>query len=179
MKDMIIKRLERMHRKGITEFINYLEHSTFFQDAASTKYHGAYLGGLADHSINLYEFFRKMLHYFKLTEEVDDDSALIISIAHDLCKVGLYLGGAKPFRKNNNMSKEHAVASLNIVEKYIKLTDLERQCILYHMGMYATKEFSSSYIGQYQMKELSDAFNEKIVKLFYFCDDMVSQFVDE
>lgn len=46
--------LRSTNRDGIENLIEWLESTDFFTAPASTKYHGAYPGGLLQHSINVY-----------------------------------------------------------------------------------------------------------------------------
>jgi len=49
IKDDIINELLKVKREGIEEYIKFLETSDFFRAPASSKFHGAYQGGLAKH----------------------------------------------------------------------------------------------------------------------------------
>ena len=40
-------------RPGAAELLAWLESTDFFEAPASTKYHGAYPGGLLEHSLNV------------------------------------------------------------------------------------------------------------------------------
>ena len=42
-------------REGIEDLLNWIEKSDFFTAPASTKFHGAYAGGLVEHSLNVYK----------------------------------------------------------------------------------------------------------------------------
>jgi 23S rRNA maturation-related 3'-5' exoribonuclease YhaM len=44
-------------REGAEELLNFLlsDHSDFFTAPASTRFHGAYEGGLLEHSLNVYD----------------------------------------------------------------------------------------------------------------------------
>ena len=44
---------EKIHRDGLEELLSWLQKSDFFTAPASTKYHGAYEGGLCEHSLDL------------------------------------------------------------------------------------------------------------------------------
>jgi len=59
IKLKIIELLGSTERKGIDRVIKFLESSDFFEAPASTRYHGNYKGGLAEHSLNVYEIFKK------------------------------------------------------------------------------------------------------------------------
>lgn len=60
----------------------------FFSSPASTKYHGAYDGGLFDHSLEVYRCALKLAKAF----DMDDINKISFEACmfHDLCKVGLY-----------------------------------------------------------------------------------------
>ena len=53
-KETIIKLIANIDRPGITKLLKFLETSTFFTDPASCNEHNSYEGGLADHSLNVY-----------------------------------------------------------------------------------------------------------------------------
>ena len=47
---------ENIHRDGADALLDYLEHkSDFFTAPASARFHGAYAGGLCQHSVNVYQ----------------------------------------------------------------------------------------------------------------------------
>ena len=51
-----------IHREGADALLDYLEHkSDFFTSPASARYHGAYEGGLCDHSVNVYHCLTEYL----------------------------------------------------------------------------------------------------------------------
>ena len=46
---------DKIHREGAPALLDYLENkSDFFTAPASARFHGAYAGGLCDHSLNVY-----------------------------------------------------------------------------------------------------------------------------
>ena len=46
---------ENIRRDGADALLDYLEHkSDFFTAPASARFHGAYAGGLCEHSVNVY-----------------------------------------------------------------------------------------------------------------------------
>jgi len=194
MKRQIIEAQKEMllsvERKGMKELVEYMEEKGFFTSPASSKYHGNYEGGLAEHCDNVYVLFSNMLHSFDIF--VSESTRIICGFGHDLCKMGAYksinenkndyvnsLLNKKEYMWNQDHPKGHAKLSLAILKKFIELKPIEEEIILYHMGMYGTKEFSASN-GEYSIHDLSDVFNRnKLAKLFYFCDDMSSQFLEE
>lgn len=82
---------ENIKRPGSEKLLNYLlsENSDFFVAPASTRYHGAYEGGLCEHSIHVYECLKSYLERERVKE-------LLIHVRNSrLCgKKGLYKGAA-------------------------------------------------------------------------------------
>ena len=112
---------------------------------ASTCYHGAYEGGLFDHSW----YMSRVLSI--LTEKLDlkwgrKDSPAVIALLHDLCKLDRYRyfkndGELVIEMNDNDMFKDfdgHGNKSVQIIEhlNLLKLTEEELSCIRYHMGAY-------------------------------------------
>lgn len=155
VKKEIISLLINIQRNGIDRVIKYLEESDFFVAPASTKYHGNYEGGLAEHSLNVYEVFkRKNVEYdLGLTE----DTIRIVSILHDVCKINFYTvydknvntagPGEKPkwikmpaYGVNDLFPVGHGEKSIIILQQFIRLTKEEIMMIRWHMGGYESKE---------------------------------------
>jgi len=152
------------------KFMTYLENGGFFTAPASTKYHGAYEGGLYDHSKQVF------LRLWELTEKNDlcwqrDESPFIIGMFHDLCKCDQYkkvydedfdctASGERISTKEkfhyefnaNTLLKGHAVKSLMLLSQFINLTEEEMLCIRYHMGPYEKEEWAEydAAIRKYQ-----------------------------
>ena len=81
---------ETIHREGIDNLMEYLYQSDFFKSPASTKYHGAYEGGLAEHSINVYYSLLDTLQFFygpDWEKRYSKETVAIVSLFHDLCKI--------------------------------------------------------------------------------------------
>jgi hypothetical protein len=191
----------------MVKMIYWLEDNDFFSCPASTKFHGAHSGGLAEHSFRVYEL---LTHYVrKLGMTIPDTSAgkkplpvteencIIAALLHDVCKVGAYLGTEAPYKWNRKQPKGHALLSIERIEKHIKLEEIERLMILYHMGVYGLNEFYGEDdwgTGEYPLrgdhsedenmtKEESKAarygksmanawYHNPICKLMYFCDEI-------
>jgi len=183
-KDKVRDLLLGVEREGMKEFVQYLDDNNFWTCPGSTKFHGNYKGGLLDHCYNLYNLFWKHLQVFKIN--FPKSSQIICAFGHDICKIGAYIQNPKPegftgysYSWNRMQPPGHAKLSIEILERYITLTPEEKEVIKYHMGMYSTIEFLGTK-GEYNVKELVGVYNtNKVAKLFYFCDDMVAQFVDD
>jgi len=174
----IKKELLSIERPGMKELVEYMERKGFFTAPASTRFHGCFRGGLLIHSYFLYIQFMKHCQSYKL--EFPKESMLICAFGHDLCKAGAYIeAGPGRYKWNNYNGKGHATLSLDRLKKFIELKPEEEAIIKYHMGMYGTTEFGGAR-GEYSIKELVDAYNNvKLAKLFYFCDDMSTQFLEK
>ncbi len=68
---------------------SYLAESDFFLAPASSRHHLAEIGGLAKHTMNVFAIMSFLNEWFinKATRE----TIILISICHDLCKVGMYV----------------------------------------------------------------------------------------
>ena len=60
---------EHIRRDGAEALLDYLQNkSDFFTAPASAKYHGAYAGGLCDHSVNVYHCLAAYLERERVQE---------------------------------------------------------------------------------------------------------------
>lgn len=134
-------------RAGIDKLMNYLEKTDFYTAPASTKFHESYEGGLVDHSIKVYQELKRLVEAYKL--EVSDETVAIISLFHDLCKVGCYKVGTKNVKDEatGQWHKEpfyqfeedfvyggHGSKSVYMLMFYLKLSADEAVAIQNHMG---------------------------------------------
>ncbi len=137
----------QVNREGMDQLCEFLDKSDFFYAPASTKFHGAYAGGLLEHSLNVYDELNRLLVAYP---EIDarPDSVIVTSLLHDLCKVNLY-GKEKRNRKDANGKWEtydayitdekfhyggHGSKSVFIIQNYIRLTTEEAVAINCHMS---------------------------------------------
>lgn len=172
-KERIIELLKSTQRKGIEKMIEYLVTGGFFESPASTRFHGCYAGGLADHSLRVYELLLGWMAPLKLDEilgagqkplPLDTGNIIIAALLHDVCKIGAYVGNEKPYKWNKGQPKGHALLSIERIKKHIKLTDIEELMIKYHMGVYGLNEFYSEddwQSGEYPLR--GDHANDKEV----------------
>ncbi len=178
VKEIIITKLKSTERNNIDNLIGWLEQEGFFESPASTKYHGCYVGGLAKHSLNVYDLLDR--YVITLHLDVPNDSIIIAALLHDVCKIGAYIGQEKPYSFNRMQPKGHALLSLERIKKFIKLTELEEKMVLYHMGIYGLVEFQDSgkeYKGEYTLRNNGMAnawYHHPVVKIMYFCDEIAT-----
>ena len=93
-KDEFIKiYTENIKRPGADKLLEYLKSnsSDFFTAPSSTRFHGAYEGGLVEHSINVYHCLVDYLSRNRAKElyqmDYSPESVAIVSLLHDLCKI--------------------------------------------------------------------------------------------
>jgi len=178
-KEKIIKLLESTKKEGINDLINYLEKNNYFESPAAIRYHSIFEGGLVYHSLSVYNLYKKMYEeIFKLDFEEIKNEIIIAALLHDLCKLGLYIKEGNKYITNKNHPKKHATLSIEIIKKFIVLTEFEEKLIKYHMGMYGVKELSRNTLPEYSIYQLAGTYCNKKIKLFYFCDDLSSQFME-
>ena len=90
MKDKFIELLRSTNREGMEDLIRFIEKSDFFKAPASTRFHGAFEGGLLEHSMKVYEILKHKVKNSVLDLNVSDDTLIIIALLHDICKVNFY-----------------------------------------------------------------------------------------
>ena len=133
-------------REGAPELLKWLESTDFFSAPASTKYHGAYPGGLVDHSLNVYFAFYapldavKILNFealLNLKREEFSETVTICTLLHDICKANYYepLDGGG-YRVHNRFPFGHGEKSVFLISRFMRLTDAEALAIRWHMGAY-------------------------------------------
>ena len=70
-------------RPGSEKLLDWLDTKTdFFTAPASTRFHGAYDGGLCAHSLNVYRVLRSS--FFEPDTDTEETYA-IVALLHDLC----------------------------------------------------------------------------------------------
>jgi 23S rRNA maturation-related 3'-5' exoribonuclease YhaM len=104
-KIQIIQILAQTGRAEIESLITFLENSDFFTAPASTKYHGAYEGGLAEHSLFVWHVLKEKNKYYGLG--LSEDTMAITALGHDLCKIGFYTKEMKSVLKGKIKVKKN------------------------------------------------------------------------
>lgn len=134
-------------RAGAKELKEWLLTTDIDTAPASTRFHEAYRGGLAEHSVNVFnELVRLLKAYPEL--RITAETAAIVSLLHDVCKVNCYKTEYR--NKKDEYGKwiqvpvytfqedfafgGHGSKSVYLIQKYMKLTDQEAVAINCHMG---------------------------------------------
>lgn len=94
LKERICKALDTLSRNGGTRLKHYMLETDFFTAPSSTVFHGAYPGGLAVHSWNVFQLLRAKVVEYKLP--ITLDSITIAALCHDLCKINYYEEDKEP-----------------------------------------------------------------------------------
>ena len=92
MKEEFIELLKSTNREGMDKLLAWIEKSDFYKAPASTRFHGSYEGGLLEHSLNVYKVLKQKLTQFPFASilNVNDDTLIIITLLHDICKANYY-----------------------------------------------------------------------------------------
>ena len=139
--------LSQVTRPGADKLLEWLKSTDFFTAPASTRFHGAYPGGLVKHSLNVYY---AMLGNFNLRGLYSPQTQAIVALLHDVCKVGVYHTETKRRRNPDTGTWEdyqaytfrdpfplgHGEKSLYLITKYMALTEEEALAIRWHMGAF-------------------------------------------
>lgn len=143
-----------IHRDGAEELLQFLDQSDFFTAPASAHYHSAFAGGLCQHSINVFECLwayvkrKRVQEVYRLTgEDYTDESLAIVGLLHDLCKINVYRPGFRNVKDENGQWQRvpnytfddslpygHGEKSVFLINRYMRLTDMESFAIRFHMG---------------------------------------------
>lgn len=145
---------ENITREGSQALLDYLMNkSDFFTAPASTKFHGAYPGGLCEHSVNVYDCLKDYLERPRVAElygleEYSAETVAIVALLHDLCKVNCYKAGTRnvkneatgqwdkvpTFFYEDSLPYGHGEKSVYIISGFLRLTREEAMAIRWHMG---------------------------------------------
>lgn len=131
-----IKKFIEFMPTGFENTVPELQALGFFTAPASTKYHGAYHGGLFDHSLTVAENLVKMTKKLGLKWD-RERSPYIVGMFHDICKCDNYrfdIETDKYICNPDIIIPGHGDKSIIMLSKNMDLTDEEIACIRWHMG---------------------------------------------
>lgn len=150
---------EKITRDGADRLWEYLSSSgsDFFTAPASTRYHGAYEGGLLEHSLNVYDCLSDYLSRPRAKEvygmDYPEETVAVVSLLHDVCKINCYKRGSRnvkgedgiwrtvpTFEFDDKMPYGHGEKSVYIINGYMRLSREEAFAIRYHMGFSGNDE---------------------------------------
>lgn len=154
-KQEFLRISRHIHREGITDLIQWLLCTDFFTAPASTKYHLCTEGGLAQHSLNVYHHLSDLCKWYNYN--VSEESIAIVSLFHDLCKIGCYKTEMRWRKDEHNKWEQyptyryeedyafggHGSKSVYLIMNFLKLTPEEASAINSHMGAWDATTYSN------------------------------------
>ena len=178
-------------REGADKLLDYIENKTDFFDApASTRFHGAYEGGLLEHSLNVYECLCDFVNRPRFKEKYgfhfSDESLAIVALLHDLCKTNFYKTEMRNVKKNgvwesvpyytiaDSLPYGHGEKSVYIISGFMKLNRDEAFAIRYHMGFSGPED--ANQIGRaLEMFPLAFALCVADMEASYYMEGLLSK----
>lgn len=188
--------LAKVNRPGMDKLLAYIRKSDFYKAPASTKYHLSCEGGLLQHSLNVLDALRGILHQpynsgdweYQVAGQpvvlIPDESIIIIALLHDICKTHFYGVGTKRAKNEatgkwetvpyymvkDRMPLGHGDKSVMIIKQYIDLTTPEMYAIWHHMG----------FTGNADIQTLTNAIDQyPIIWAMHTADMMASRFMED
>ncbi|WP_295216321.1 HD domain-containing protein [Ruminococcus sp.] len=153
---------ENITRRGAGRLLEWLDSdaSDFFTAPSSTRFHGAYEGGLVEHSLNVYECLKDYLARPRTRElygmDYTSETIAVTALLHDICKVNFY---AVDYRNAKNeqgvwervpyytirdtLPYGHGEKSVYMIQGFMRLTREEAFAIRYHMGFSGNEDKNS------------------------------------
>ena len=176
---------ENIRREGIIELSEYLNTSDYYISPASCGHHLAVTGGLAVHSLNVYNVLRELND--RNCNLYTDETIAICGLFHDICKTSFYKietvwrkddGGRwenyEKYGVSDGFPAGHGEKSVIILQKYIKLTDDEILAIRWHMG-----GFTAGLSDYGTMQAFNKASDECVlVPMLFLADYQASHLVE-
>ncbi|MBP3309633.1 MAG: HD domain-containing protein [Ruminococcus sp.] len=186
---------ENIKRKGADKLLDYLLKSDFFTAPSSTRFHGAYEGGLVRHSLNVYHCLKDYLSRPRVKElygmDYSEETIAIVALLHDVCKINFYSVDYRN-RKNDDGVWEkvpyytindalpygHGEKSVYIISGFFygddRLTREEAFAIRYHMGFSGIEDKNT--IGRaLEMYPLAFALNVADMEASYYIEGSSKQ----
>ena len=154
-REKIISLLKSTHRAGMDAVVSYLEKNNFFRLPSSLSRHHNWEGGLAQHSLGVYD------RLIKTGDNLPTDSVIITSFLHDICKVGkIYKDKNENWKERKDEELEipgHGYRSVRILEDLgLSLSSQEKGAIRWHMGGWKIAERSKEEIRDFFSTKRSD-----------------------
>lgn len=176
-------------RPGADKMLEFLQSpkSDFFTAPASTRFHGAYEGGLCEHSINVYECLKDYMERPRVKElygvDVSAETIAIVSLLHDVCKIKCYKKGKRnvkdetgkwisvdTFEFDDTLPYGHGEKSVYMISPYMQLTREEAFAIRYHMGFSGGEDVRN--VGKaFEMFPLAFALSTADMEATYFLEN--------
>jgi hypothetical protein len=174
-------------REGADKLLEYLLTSDFFEAPASSRFHCSHAGGLCEHSLNVYDCLLSYLNAERtkalIGASYTDESIAIVSLLHDLCKIGIYKKGFRnvkdekgawqrvdTFEYDDRLPYGHGEKSVYIISGYMRLTREEAFAIRYHMGYSSDTDDKRNVAASFEMFPLAFALSTADSEATYFVE---------
>ena len=135
--------LDSVGREGTDSFIHYLKKNGFFTAPGSVVHHSNWKGGLANHSLKVYDYAMKFREEMlqadpSLASGLKKESIAVAALLHDICKMDEYkmrTDGTPAHKPTSVYIGGHGYKSviLTLIHGY-KLEEDELLAIIWHMG---------------------------------------------
>lgn len=194
-KNKLIQLLRSTNREGIEQVIQNLEELGFFEAPASSNHHLSIPGGLVLHSLNVCELSLKiktqlLLLKPEMDSQIKDESIIITSLLHDVCKAEIYKPAIKKRKMQSGFWQEyqgyevdysrfpmgHGEKSvIRLLQWGLKMSEDEMLAIRWHMAAWDLP-FQS-----YESKENINKASEKcpLLKLIQAADGLASGIIEK
>ena len=181
---------EHIHRDGAEALLDYLTNKCdFFTAPASARYHGAYAGGLCEHSLNVYHCLADYLARERVTDlyglEYSQESIALVALLHDVCKIGCYKPSTRnvkgedgkwtkvpTYQYEDPLPYGHGEKSVYVVNGFVRLTREEAMAIRWHMGGFDDAVRGGSFA-------VSDAYNRYPLAVKLHASDLIATYLME
>ncbi|WP_196595419.1 hydrolase [Pectinatus frisingensis] len=180
--DIVIHNSDVRRQEGISKFLDWLKNTDFFYAPASTKYHGAYPGGLCEHSLDVWRWANRLS--IPLCIDTSPENLMIPALFHDICKANFYTvdyrnkkNSAGVWEKvpyytiDDSMPLGHGEKSVMLIQRFVPLYDDEIAAINWHMGFSDMR--CASFAGQ---NALSAAFEKYPLAFLIHSADMAASY---
>lgn len=170
-------------RAGIDSLMAMLDESDFYTAPASTRFHGAENGGLCLHSINVGKRLVALAEVFA-PGQYSQETLTIVSLFHDLCKIGCYKTEMRNVKNQETGQWEkqpffkyeedfsyggHGDKSVFLVMQHMTLSPEEAAAINTHMGFSGTTNPNS----------ISDVYNKNLLAWMLHVADEAATYIDK
>lgn len=154
-------------------YLGYLVDKGFLEAPASTKYHGSYEGGLAEHSVNVMNRLMKK----EVLQGYTKETIAIVSLLHDVCKVDLYKSQFEKEKiayeyNTKSFPAGHGEKSIFLIQRFMNLTDEEILAIRWHMGAFDDAVRGGS-------RDINAAYKRSKLAVYLHLADMAATYIDE
>lgn len=175
-------------REGSDKLLEYLtsSKSDFFTAPASTRYHSAYAGGLAQHSLNVYHCMKDYMARERVAQvyglTASEETIAVTALLHDICKVNFYKTDYRNCKNDQGVWEKvpyytiddklpygHGEKSVYIISGFMRLSRDESFAIRYHMG-FSGNEDKNSVGRAFELFPLAFALSTADMEASYFLE---------